>query len=93
MKYHPAIEIDPKLVITHERDVLGIKKIITSPVVVESTSLVFAFGIDVFGTRVAPSFLFDILGKGFNKLSLLSTVVGLGAGVLALGPMVSSAAG
>jgi hypothetical protein len=90
MRYHPALEIDPKLVITHERDVLGIKKIITSPVVVESTSLVFAFGIDVFGTRVAPSFLFDILGKGFNKLSLLSTVVGLGAGVLALGPMVSS---
>lgn len=89
MRYQPAIEIDPKLVITHERDVLGIKKIITSPVVVESTSLVFAFGVDVFGTRVAPSFLFDILGKGFNKLSLLSTVVGLAAGVLALGPMVS----
>ncbi|KAB5560193.1 hypothetical protein GE09DRAFT_998198 [Coniochaeta sp. 2T2.1] len=88
MRYHPAIEIDPKMVITHERDVLGVKKIITSPVVVESTSLVFAFGVDVFGTRVAPSFLFDILGKGFNKLSLIATVVGLGLGVMALGPMV-----
>ncbi|KAH8907952.1 DUF1620-domain-containing protein [Coniochaeta sp. PMI_546] len=88
MRYHPAIEIDPKMVITHERDVIGVKKIITSPVVVESTSLVFAFGVDVFGTRVAPSFLFDILGKGFNKLSLIATVVGLGVGVLALGPMV-----
>ncbi|KAB5562887.1 hypothetical protein GE09DRAFT_1110127 [Coniochaeta sp. 2T2.1] len=88
MRYHPAIEIDPKMVITHERDVIGVKKIITSPVFVESTSLVFAFGVDVFGTRVAPSFLFDILGKGFNKLSLIATVVGLGLGVMALGPMV-----
>lgn len=89
MRYHPAVEIDPKMIITHERDVIGVRKIITSPVVVESTSLVFAYGVDVFGTRVAPSFLFDILGKGFNKLSLVATVVGLGLGVLALGPMVS----
>ncbi|KAJ9161658.1 DUF1620-domain-containing protein [Coniochaeta hoffmannii] len=88
VRYHPAVEIDPKMVITHERDVVGVRKIITSPVVVESTSLVFAYGVDVFGTRVAPSFLFDILGKGFNKLSLVATVAGLGLGVLALGPYV-----
>jgi outer membrane protein assembly factor BamB len=89
MKYHPAIEIDPKSVITHERDVLGVKKIVTAPAVVESTSLVFAYGIDVFGTRVAPSFLFDILGKGFNKLSLVGTVAALALGVVVLAPMVS----
>ncbi|KAK4219023.1 hypothetical protein QBC37DRAFT_166766 [Rhypophila decipiens] len=88
MKYHPVIEIDPKSIVTHERDVLGVEKIITSPAVVESTSLVFAFGVDVFGTRVAPSFLFDILGKGFNKLSLVGTVMACFAGVVALGPMV-----
>lgn len=90
MKYHPAIEIDPKLVITHERDVLGVQKIITSPAIVESTSLVFAFGIDVFGTRVAPSFVFDILGKGFNKVTLIATVAALMGGVLVLGPIVSA---
>lgn len=90
MKYHPAIEIDPKFVVSHERDVLGIEKIITAPAIVESTSLVLAFGIDVFGTRVAPSFVFDILGKGFNKVSLISTVAALMAGVLALGPIVSA---
>jgi hypothetical protein len=90
MRYHPAVEIDPKMVVTHELDVVGVRKIITSPTVVESTSLVFAFGVDVFGTRVAPSYLFDILGKGFDKLSLIGTVLALGAGVLALGPMVSA---
>lgn len=89
MKYHPVIDIDPKLIITHELDVLGVQKIITSPAIVESTSLVFAFGIDVFGTRVAPSFVFDILGKGFNKVTLIATVAALMAGVSVLGPIVS----
>ncbi|KAK5663156.1 hypothetical protein OQA88_6573 [Cercophora sp. LCS_1] len=88
MKYQPSIEIDPKSVITHVRDVVGIYKIITSPAIVESTSLVLAFGVDVFGTRVAPSFLFDILGKGFNKVSLVGTVLAITAGVFALRPMV-----
>ncbi|KAJ9155292.1 ER membrane protein complex subunit 1 [Pleurostoma richardsiae] len=88
MKYLPSIEMDPKLILTHERDVLGVQKIITAPAIVESTSLVFAYGIDVFGTRVAPSFTFDILGKGFNKLSLVSTVLALMAGVFALAPIV-----
>jgi hypothetical protein len=89
-KYHPAIEVDPKSVITHQRDVLGVEKIITAPAIVESTSLVFAYGVDVFGTRVAPSFLFDILGKGFNKVALVGTVLALLAGVLMLAPVVST---
>jgi len=90
MRYQPSIEIDPKTIITHERDVVGVNTIIVSPAIVESTSLVFAFGIDVFGTRVAPSFLFDILGKGFNKVTLLGTVLLITAGVLGLKPLVSS---
>lgn len=89
MKYNPAIEVDPKFVITHERDVLGVRHIVAAPAVVESTSLVLAYGVDVFGTRVAPSFVFDILGRGFNKVSLLGTVVALTAGVMVLGPIVS----
>ncbi|KAK3371965.1 hypothetical protein B0H63DRAFT_284382 [Podospora didyma] len=90
IKYSPAIEFDPKSIVTHERDVIGVQKIITSPAIVESTSLVLAYGIDVFGTRVAPSFLFDILGKGFNKVTLIGTVLAITAGVVGLGPMVRS---
>ncbi|KAL2263415.1 hypothetical protein VTK26DRAFT_6876 [Humicola hyalothermophila] len=88
VKYHPAIEVDPKTVVTHERDVLGVEDIVVAPAVVESTSLVFAYGVDVFGTRVAPSFVFDILGKGFNKVALLGTVLALGLGVVLLAPVV-----
>ncbi|CAG8977268.1 hypothetical protein HYALB_00009366 [Hymenoscyphus albidus] len=87
-RYHPVIEFDPKMLITHKREVIGIKDIIASPAVLESTSLIFAYGIDIFGTRVAPSAAFDILGKGFNKLSLVGTVAALWAGVVILAPMV-----
>ncbi|KAI1642828.1 DUF1620-domain-containing protein [Daldinia loculata] len=87
-KYFPAIELDPRMLITHQRDVLGVKEVITAPAVLESTSLVLAYGIDVFGTRVTPSLAFDVLGKGFNKLALVGTVAALVLGVGALRPMV-----
>ncbi|USP77706.1 hypothetical protein yc1106_04980 [Curvularia clavata] len=88
VKYAPVINFDPKWHLTHKYEVLGIKEIITSESGIESTSLVFAYGHDMFGTRVAPSFAFDILGKGFNKISMMLTVVGLFVGVLFVAPLV-----
>lgn len=88
-RYLPVIELDPKLVLSHKREVAGVKDVITTPALLESTSLVFAYGVDIFGTRVAPSAAFDILGKGFNRLSLVSTVAALALGVGVLAPLVS----
>jgi hypothetical protein len=88
-KYAAALEIDPRTIISHERDVVGVEGIVATPAIVESTSLVVAYGIDIFGTRVAPSGVFDILGKGFNKTTLILTVVSLFGGVMFLAPMVS----
>lgn len=88
MKYTPAIQIDGRNLLTHERDVVGVRGIVATPAVVESTSLVVAYGIDVYGSQVAPSGTFDILGKGFNKITLLGTVVALTWGVVILAPMV-----
>lgn len=82
------MEFDPKLIITHKRAIMGVRQVITEPALIESTSLVFAFGIDIFGTRVTPSGAFDVLGKGFNKLSLLATVAGLAVLTGVLAPMV-----
>ncbi|KAL4730813.1 hypothetical protein ACLX1H_002854 [Fusarium chlamydosporum] len=87
IQYAPNIEIDPRSIISHQRNVLGVKAILATPVIVESTSLVVAYGVDVFGTRVAPSGVFDILGDGFNKSTLILTVVSLLGGVLFLSPM------
>lgn len=87
-KYFAALEIDPRSIISHERDIVGVEGIVAAPAIVESTSLVVAYGVDVFGTRVAPSGVFDILGKGFNKTTLILTVVALFGGVMFLAPMV-----
>lgn len=89
MKYNPALDFDPKMMITHKREVMGIRNVITSPALLESTSLVFAYGVDVFGIRLTPSLAFDILGKDFNRLALVITVTALTIGVGVLAPMVS----
>ena len=89
-KYSPFIEFEPKWILSHKREIMGIKKVITSPTLLESTTLVFAYGdVDVFGTRVMPIGGFDILGKGFNKWQLIGTVVALAIGTGVLAPLVS----
>ncbi|KIX95058.1 uncharacterized protein Z520_09368 [Fonsecaea multimorphosa CBS 102226] len=87
-RYVPNLDFDPKYYLTHSREVLGIKEVLSSPSLLESTSMVFAFGHDVFGTTTTPSMAFDVLGKGFNKVQLVLTVVALFAGVGALRPLV-----
>jgi len=88
-KYAPVIEFDPKWYLNHARDVIGITNVITSPALIESTSLVFAYGLDIFGTRLSPSFSFDILGKDFNKFQMLSTVAALTVATFVVAPLVS----
>ncbi|KAL8728390.1 MAG: hypothetical protein Q9166_005434 [cf. Caloplaca sp. 2 TL-2023] len=87
-RHNAVLDFDPKWALNHMREVLGIQKIITSPSLLESTSLVFAFGsLDMFGTRMAPIGGFDILGKGFNKIQLVGTVAALAVGTGLLAPM------
>ncbi|RDA88363.1 hypothetical protein CP532_5572, partial [Ophiocordyceps camponoti-leonardi (nom. inval.)] len=87
-RYAAGLELDPRAFLSHERDVLAGAGFVAAPAAVESTTLLAAYGVDVFVSRVAPSGEFDILGRGFSKLSLLGTVLALLAGVLVLGPMV-----
>lgn len=88
LRYTPNLELAPMSYLTHQREVLGIESILSSPSLLESTSVVFAFGHDVFGTSVTPSMAFDVLGKGFNKGQLVLTVVALAIGTMALRPLV-----
>ncbi len=88
LRYAPIIEFDARWYLNHQREVLGLTNIITSPALVESTSLVFGYGMDVFGTRVGASGSFDVLGKDFNKFQMLATVVGLFAATVGVAPLV-----
>ena len=89
VRYTPVIELDPKWYLNHKREVLGIDQIITTPALLESTSIMFAYGLDIFGTRLSPSFSFDILGKDFNKFQMLATVAALAVATFVVAPLVS----
>lgn len=89
-RHSAQLDFEPKWILTHKREVMGLTHVITTPSLLESTSLVFAYGeLDVFGTRVAPIGGFDMLGKGFSRFQLVATVVGLAVVTGALTPMVS----
>jgi hypothetical protein len=60
----------------------------TSPALLESTSLVLASGLDLFYTRVAPSGSFDVLSESFSKSQLLATIFALMAGLIVMRPIV-----
>ena len=43
----------------------------------------------MFGSRVAPSFAFDVLGKEFKRVQMLITVAAVGVAVMVLAPIVA----
>ncbi|KAG6865380.1 hypothetical protein C0991_003083 [Blastosporella zonata] len=86
--YEPILLSDPRRVLSHNYEVANIAQIITSPTLLESTSLVFAYGLDMFLTRVAPSNTFDVLNENFNKAQLVLTVTGLAMAIIITKPMV-----
>ena len=97
--YEAALPDESKLTVSHvyevrsfststKQQLLGIKKVVTSPALLESTSIVFALGLDLFLTRVTPSGPFDVLGEGFNKIQLLTTIFALAVGLLVMRPLV-----
>lgn len=88
-RHQSILDFEPKWVLNHRRDALGLKEVMTTPTALESTSAVFAWGaLDVFGTRVSPIGGFDSLGRGFNRGQLVLTVLGLAVGTGFVGPMV-----
>lgn len=55
---------------------------LTEPTGLESTSLVLALGLDIFGSRVAPSKTYDMLSPNFNYALLVLVLVGMTGAVL-----------
>ena len=48
-----------------------------SPSGLESTVLVFAHGLDLYGTRIAPSKGFDLIKDDFDYLMISAVLIGL----------------
>ncbi|KAL1658638.1 hypothetical protein GGF50DRAFT_131591 [Schizophyllum commune] len=88
IQYEPVLPDDPKRILSHKYEITNTAKIITSPALLESTSLVYAYGLDMFLTRVSPSGTFDVLSEGFNKIQLVLTISALAIGLVVTRPMV-----
>jgi len=88
VQYDPVLPDDTLRVISHNYHVANIGRILTAPALLESTTLVFAYGLDLFCSRVAPSGTFDVLNETFNKAQLVFTICGLAVAILAVRPMV-----
>ena len=89
MQYDALTPDDPKRVLSHAYDVHGVRGLLASPALLESTSLVFAHGLDLFASRVAPSGTFDVLSESFNKPQLVVTLAGLALAIVVTKPMVA----
>ncbi|KAL9100726.1 MAG: hypothetical protein Q9163_003933 [Psora crenata] len=88
-RYSPSLDFVARWSLNHKREVMGFSNVVTKPSLLESTSLVFAYGdVDIFSTRFSPIGTFDILGSGFSKLQLVGTVAALAVGTGLLAPLV-----
>eukprot|EP01025_Chloroclados_australasicus_P033716 TRINITY_DN3443_c0_g1_i1.p1 TRINITY_DN3443_c0_g1~~TRINITY_DN3443_c0_g1_i1.p1 ORF type:complete len:993 (-),score=131.33 TRINITY_DN3443_c0_g1_i1:162-3140(-) len=67
---------------TYNKRVSGFKGMVTAPAGLESTSLVFAYGMDLFYTRLMPSKGFDSLDEYFSYALLILAMVGLLVGTV-----------
>lgn len=63
--------------VTHRLQVEGLRGIVTVPAKLESTTLVFVYGVDLFFTQLAPSRTYDSLTEDFSYALLLITIVAL----------------
>merc|ERR1712232_799739 len=65
--------------LTHTNSMTQVQGIISSPTALESTSLVFCHGLDLFFTPVQTAKAYDVLSPGFNyKLLYLSVAIVVG---------------
>ncbi|MQM09085.1 hypothetical protein Taro_041947 [Colocasia esculenta] len=76
-----SLPIIPQSYVTHSLQVEGLRGIVTVPTKLESTALVFAYGVDLFFTRIAPSRTYDSLTEDFSYALLLITIVVLVAAI------------
>ncbi|XP_044011257.1 ER membrane protein complex subunit 1 isoform X2 [Aphidius gifuensis] len=75
--YMPEIPIQMDAIINYNQSIFRISGIYTSPSGLESTSLVFAYGLDLFYTRAAPSKTFDVLKEDFDYYLIVIVLAAL----------------
>jgi len=72
--YQAVLPLRPTDVLTYYNPVGQVSGIVSSPTALESTSLVFSYGLDLFFTPVQTASAYDVLSPGFNYSLLYASV-------------------
>jgi outer membrane protein assembly factor BamB len=75
MQYNAQLPVMSTNILSYNHTISNLRAIRAVPADLESTSLVLAYGIDLFFIRVTPSKAFDVLDDQFNYAGLMLTVV------------------
>ncbi|KAJ9575487.1 hypothetical protein L9F63_007645 [Diploptera punctata] len=75
--YIPELPLPHDAIINYNQTVQRVKGIHTAPSGLESTCLVFVYGLDLFYTRVSPSKTFDLLKEDFDHFLITAVLLGL----------------
>jgi len=73
--YMPELSFRFTEILNRNNTLFGLRGIQTAPASLESTSLVFSWGVDMFYTQVTPSGAFDMLNEDFEFMPLIVTMV------------------
>ncbi|KXZ55164.1 hypothetical protein GPECTOR_3g311 [Gonium pectorale] len=85
--YQDTLPLSPLSFATLDKQVMGIRAVNVEATRLESTCLVFVYGVDLYFTRLAPAKGFDSLEDDFNYALLLAALLGLVGGSLIMGYM------
>lgn len=86
--YSEWLPIFPQSYVAGPQTVAKLRGLVVAAARVESTSLLFAYGLDMFYARLAPSQTFDLLGEEFSYALLAATLAALAGGAAVLGSLV-----
>ncbi|KAL9950542.1 hypothetical protein ACROYT_G043054 [Oculina patagonica] len=82
--YIPELGLNPLAFINYNQTVANLHGVYTAGSGLESTCLVFAYGLDLYWTRITPSRMFDVLKEDFDYWFIFGTL-----GILVLVTIVS----
>jgi len=77
--YVPELVFPPEVILNYNQTLTRVQGIVTAATGLESTSIVFVYGLDLFCSRVNPSKGFDLLKDDFDYFVIASVLVGLTA--------------
>jgi hypothetical protein len=75
--YIPELNMPHEAIMNYNQTILGMDSIHTSPSGLESTTLVFIHGLDLYGCRITPSKGFDLIKEDFDYLMISCVLLGL----------------